>query len=77
MPLEDRVAQVLDWFSGDSSTFPNLVLMYFEQPDSMGHAVGPYGDRVFTLHAIMQCNIVLVGTVGNLLKIYGLAQVVL
>ena len=46
MPFEDRVAQVLDWFTGDPSTFPNLVLMYFEQPDSMGHADGPYGDRV-------------------------------
>jgi hypothetical protein len=46
MPLEERVAQVIDWFSGHPSTFPDLVNMYFEQPDSKGHEVGPFGDTV-------------------------------
>jgi hypothetical protein len=47
MPLEERVAQVIEWFSGDPSAFPNLVNLYFEQPDTAGHEVGPFGDKVY------------------------------
>jgi hypothetical protein len=52
MPLEERVAQVIEWFSGDPSSFPNLVTLYFEEPDSTGHVVGPFGDEV-----IMFCRV--------------------
>lgn len=44
--LDDRVKTILSWFDGDPSTFPDLVMAYFEQPDSAGHAQGPFGDQV-------------------------------
>lgn len=44
--LDDRVTEVLSWFDGDPATFPDLVMLYFEQPDSAGHAQGPFGDYV-------------------------------
>lgn len=44
--LDDRVTEVLSWFDGDPTTFPDLVMLYFEQPDSAGHAQGPFGDYV-------------------------------
>lgn len=44
--LDDRVKTILSWFDGDPSTYPDLVMAYFEQPDSAGHAQGPFGDQV-------------------------------
>ena len=48
VPLEARVAEVLSFFDDDKATEerPDLVHMYFEQPDSTGHAEGPLGDSV-------------------------------
>jgi len=44
--MDDRVAEVLTWFDGDPKEFPDLGLLYFEEPDGLGHAVGPLDSRV-------------------------------
>ncbi|XP_029451928.1 ectonucleotide pyrophosphatase/phosphodiesterase family member 5 [Rhinatrema bivittatum] len=37
--FEDRVAQLIEWFTAKEPI--NLGLLYWEEPDEMGHAVGP------------------------------------
>jgi len=44
--MDDRVAEVLTWFDGHPNDFPDLGLLYFEEPDGLGHAVGPLDSRV-------------------------------
>lgn len=42
-----RVDKVIEFFSGsDPSAYPDLVQMYIEEPDAIGHAEGPFGDSV-------------------------------
>ena len=44
--LDDRVAEVLRWFDGDAKDFPDLGVLYFEEPDKTGHEVGPLHSKV-------------------------------
>jgi len=44
--LDDRVAEVLTWFDGDPKDFPVLGLLHLEEPDGLGHLVGPLDSRV-------------------------------
>jgi len=44
--LDDRVAEVLTWFDGDPKDFPSLGVVYFEEPDTVGHKVGPVHPEV-------------------------------
>jgi len=44
--MNDRVAEVLTWFDGDPEDFPDLGLLYFEEPDHLGHELGPLDSRV-------------------------------
>ncbi|NWI21192.1 ENPP5 phosphodiesterase, partial [Crypturellus soui] len=37
--FEDRVARLIDWFTSEEPI--NLGLLYWEQPDEMGHVLGP------------------------------------
>ncbi|XP_054239756.1 ectonucleotide pyrophosphatase/phosphodiesterase family member 5 [Indicator indicator] len=37
--FEDRVARLIDWFTSEEPI--NLGLLYWEQPDEMGHLLGP------------------------------------
>ncbi|NXA49186.1 ENPP5 phosphodiesterase, partial [Nothocercus julius] len=37
--FEDRVARLIDWFTSEEPI--NLGLLYWEQPDEMGHILGP------------------------------------
>ena len=46
VPFEDRVDQILEWLSLPSEEIPDLIIVYFEEPDSAGHDEGPYGDLV-------------------------------
>lgn len=45
MPFEIRIDQVLEWLK-DKNSPPDLVIAYLEQPDSAGHAGGPYSEYV-------------------------------
>jgi len=40
LPYEDRMEYVISWMTHETEP-ANLVFMYFEQPDSEGHASGP------------------------------------
>ena len=44
--FDDRVAEFLMLFDYESEDFPDLAVVYFEQPDSLGHYVGPFHSRV-------------------------------
>ncbi|XP_021925449.1 ectonucleotide pyrophosphatase/phosphodiesterase family member 5-like [Zootermopsis nevadensis] len=44
---ERRVDLVMDWFS-HSSTPANLVMLYFEEPDTTAHAFGPESAQVLS-----------------------------
>jgi len=43
VPFDDRVAQVLDWIDLPAGQRPDLVMVYFEEPDHTGHEDGPDG----------------------------------
>ena len=43
MPYLNRVDTVAKWLSYDIEKRPDLVLWYVDEPDSEGHASGPYG----------------------------------
>uniref|UniRef100_A0A8C8RQM3 Ectonucleotide pyrophosphatase/phosphodiesterase family member 5 n=1 Tax=Pelusios castaneus TaxID=367368 RepID=A0A8C8RQM3_9SAUR len=42
--FEDRVAKLIDWFTSDEPI--NFGLLYWEQPDAMGHILGPEDPRM-------------------------------
>ncbi|KAL8580374.1 hypothetical protein ACOMHN_037473 [Nucella lapillus] len=41
VPYAERVDTVLDWLSRPKETRPDLVMLYFSEPDHTGHARGP------------------------------------
>ena len=43
VPFDARVDSVISWFSLPPPSRPNLVLLYFHEPDWTGHAEGPNG----------------------------------
>lgn len=43
--FEERVDTVMTWFT-DKHTPANLVFLYLEEPDSVGHVYGPASDQV-------------------------------
>ncbi len=46
IPFEDRVQQVLGWLALPEKSRPRFVTLYFEWPDSQGHASGPVREAV-------------------------------
>ena len=51
--MDDRVSEVLTWFDGDPSDFPDFGVLYFEEPDTTGHDVGPHGSKVSVADALL------------------------
>ena len=49
VPFEARVEQVLGWLDLPAEERPSFIALYFNQPDSAGHAEGPFGDLVCCL----------------------------
>jgi len=45
-PISTRVEMVLEWLSEPDATRPRLATLYFEHPDSAGHAHGPDSPEV-------------------------------
>ena len=43
--FEDRIAQVFQWIDLPAGQRPDLVMMYFEEPDHTGHEWGPDGPQ--------------------------------
>lgn len=43
--FEERVDTVMSWFTNEK-TPANLVFLYLEEPDAVGHIYGPESDRV-------------------------------
>jgi predicted AlkP superfamily pyrophosphatase or phosphodiesterase len=41
MPYGDRIDTVVSWLGRPQETRPDLIMWYFDQPDSDGHAYGP------------------------------------
>ncbi|WP_149196065.1 ectonucleotide pyrophosphatase/phosphodiesterase [Luteimonas suaedae] len=41
LSMDERVARVLGWLAEPNATRPRLATLYFEHPDSAGHAHGP------------------------------------
>ncbi len=46
LPWADRVAQILDWLDLPADERPQLLTLYFEEPDHSGHSYGPDGPEV-------------------------------
>ncbi|MGY6532103.1 alkaline phosphatase family protein [Glycocaulis sp.] len=44
MPYEDRVAAAMTWLDGPEEIRPQLIALYFDEPDSSGHRYGPDSD---------------------------------
>lgn len=49
MPFTDRIDTVMHWLELPESIRPNLVMWYFDEPDSQGHDLGPENDRILPL----------------------------
>ncbi|XP_043366069.1 ectonucleotide pyrophosphatase/phosphodiesterase family member 5 isoform X2 [Dermochelys coriacea] len=45
--FEDRVDKLIDWFTSEEPI--NFGLLYWEQPDAMGHVLGPENPRMGTV----------------------------
>lgn len=60
-PNESRIERVISWFNAKSSPI-NLGLLYFGQPDHLGHQVGPNSDLM------MDMIVALDGLVGCLIR---------
>jgi predicted AlkP superfamily pyrophosphatase or phosphodiesterase len=60
-PHAARVDTVLHWLSLPEPERPNLVMLYFAEPDGTAHDEGPYGEAV--LHAMKEMD----GLLGRLL----------
>ena len=41
MPYDNRVSEMLSWLDLPPARRPSMVSVYFEEPDSTGHRVGP------------------------------------
>eukprot|EP00958_Prasinococcus_capsulatus_P017128 scaffold1928_cov381-Prasinococcus_capsulatus_cf.AAC.26 len=46
VPYTDRVDQVLTWIDMPIESRPQLITLYFEEPDHSGHAYGPDSPEV-------------------------------
>ncbi|CAL0321871.1 unnamed protein product [Lupinus luteus] len=46
VPFEDRVDTVLGYFDLPSDEIPDLITLYFEDPDHQGHQVGPDDSEI-------------------------------
>ncbi len=44
-PFESRVDSVMAWFNKSEESRPNLVLLYFHEPDNTGHRFGPKSEE--------------------------------
>jgi len=44
--LDDRVAEVLTWFDVEPKDFPDLGVLYFEEPDTIAGEKGPFHSDV-------------------------------
>lgn len=53
VPHKARVDTVLHWLARPAGERPNLVLLYFAEPDGTAHAVGPAGAEVDAMVAEM------------------------
>jgi predicted AlkP superfamily pyrophosphatase or phosphodiesterase len=62
MPYEDRVARVLDWL--DEEAPPQLITLYFDEPDGAGHKHGP--DDPAVLRAAQDVDEALAGLIDGL-----------
>ncbi len=45
VPYEDRVEQVIRWLKLPVAKRPGLVMLYFDEPDAIGHRYGPENVR--------------------------------
>ena len=50
VPFESRVDEVLRWLDLPPDERPEFISLYFNQPDSAGHAGGPFSDLVCIFH---------------------------
>lgn len=48
-PFEARVDSVLVWFQLPEKRRPHLVLLYFHEPDGVGHHYGPEGEETLAM----------------------------
>ncbi|KAG8376132.1 hypothetical protein BUALT_Bualt09G0031500 [Buddleja alternifolia] len=62
VPFEDRVDTVLKYFDLASDEIPSFMSLYFEDPDSQGHGVGPDDPRITEAVSRMD------GIIGRLIK---------
>jgi predicted AlkP superfamily pyrophosphatase or phosphodiesterase len=46
MPFNSRVDQVLQWLQLPDAERPRIITLYMDQPDTNGHAYGPYSAEV-------------------------------
>ena len=49
MPFTDRIDTVMRWLELPENSRPNLVMWYFDEPDSQGHDLGPENDSILPL----------------------------
>ena len=47
-PFKDRISAVTNWLSLPMAERPDLVCLYFEEPDSTGHLYGPESPEMDT-----------------------------
>lgn len=48
VPYETRIDSAISWLSLPKDQRPGLVMLYFNEPDSHGHRVGPESDEIGT-----------------------------
>ena len=56
-PFEQRVDQILNWLDLPIKERPNILTLYFEEPDSTGHKFGPNTQNV-QLETILQLSMI-------------------
>jgi len=61
VPLRDRIDMIVNWFATEKDPI-NLGLLYFNEPDHLGHRVGPLNNQISDM--IVQLD----GEVGYLIK---------
>ena len=64
-PFEQRIDTVISWLKLPKSQRPDLILLYFHQPDSKGHKFGPDSDEIKSTISMLDS---LVGKLFNDLK---------
>ncbi|MCS6873561.1 MAG: ectonucleotide pyrophosphatase/phosphodiesterase [Pyrinomonadaceae bacterium] len=77
VPYEERVATILSWLDLPVEKRPQLLILYFDEPDSSGHRCGPNSDCV--ANAIKRVDLQLRNLVNGLKerKVYGKVNLII